>query len=542
MTTEASIAEDSAVLREWRLDIPGARPILTPNQQRGTHWSVTDKAAEQVAELVTEWLEPLKDRLPPITGPVSAYIIWRAPDNVVRDSDSLSTWGKAAQDALVKAGILSDDNHKIVCDTAYRIDVDPARTGMTIMLIPNPARAPLVPATALIDALTPSAAPVVEQPAAPTSLTKPAVSESKRRSLRAVPPLPQTSESATRARDDRPNRTSEPSILILNGDRPKMPRSEKEVISWLRELGSVSGVAISGCLVPRDDREDISCEADLLLFTPHGCVVLEAKSPQPGDGGNLPCLANDRWRFDGSSEDALLVSGKHTNPLDQVRRPVFGLKNLIEHLTQREDVFVSGVVIVVPNGAPITLKKPAILPDGFDVWLGEGPTQLLADLNRTLERRYSVWDAEMVLGVLHALEITSITLDDLRKRGFPADRSAAVSKSTALAVRPAVEIVPVTPPGLPMAPPPPSLAVIDSHLDSRVVSARPNLHIGSRTITAGALAVVAGCVLWSMLTQNSDAPAPADPGHSQVTPTVSTPKVPDNYQVPKACYPFQTGC
>jgi len=69
-------------------------------------------------------------------------------------------------------------------------------------------------------------------------------------------------------------------MLVVNGDRSGIPPTERIVLDWLRTWNgayTIGGVAISGCYLPDRRRGRRATEADLVVITPHACVVIEVK-------------------------------------------------------------------------------------------------------------------------------------------------------------------------------------------------------------------------------------------------------------------------
>ncbi|MFI6960015.1 hypothetical protein ACIBJI_41935 [Nocardia sp. NPDC050408] len=239
-------------------------------------------------------------------------------------------------------------------------------------------------------------------------------------------------------------------MLVINGNRPKMSGAERAVIDWLHTVPA-SGIAISGCHIPdRDGRH--SQEADLVLFTPEAVVGIEVKGIlKRRAAGVLSCAVNSRWHLPGVDGDPIHVRGGDTNPLEQLAGVMFNLKHVATQATSHE-VFVVGLVLVVPNDGAITLDKgPVPMPTGRDVLLGGDPDDLVDWLN-TARRRPQAWTADLVHTVLTALGLAdAVTRDALRDEGFPA--SLAPESGGAVVV----DLYP-TAPSRPTAIPPRSIA------------------------------------------------------------------------------------
>jgi Holliday junction resolvase RusA-like endonuclease len=89
------------------------RPPITTNRPiRNVH------ARQRVIKAIQDEIgwrinaHPMTDRL--IDYPVHIRLVWTVPDNRVRDSSGPDPVLKAAQDGLVKFGLLKDDRHEMV--------------------------------------------------------------------------------------------------------------------------------------------------------------------------------------------------------------------------------------------------------------------------------------------------------------------------------------------------------------------------------------------------------------------------------------------
>ncbi|AYD83953.1 RusA-like resolvase [Gordonia phage Getalong] len=102
------------------LDVP--RPPMTANQQRAWHWRKQHQAKNHAETLV--WAAARQARIPLLTAPQTVRVVWYAPDARRRDSDALGPMLKASLDALVKCGVLVDDDHRHVTSTSMAIALD----------------------------------------------------------------------------------------------------------------------------------------------------------------------------------------------------------------------------------------------------------------------------------------------------------------------------------------------------------------------------------------------------------------------------------
>lgn len=210
-------------------------------------------------------------------------------------------------------------------------------------------------------------------------------------------------------------------MLVINGDRSRIPATEKTVLHWLRSWHGehmIAGVAISGCYIGDHRRRHTrnATEADLVVITPHACVAIEVKGITAPISGELSCPANGPWSMPGITGDPVHIRRSDANPFDQVGASTFNLKNLAKQLGI--DAFVSGLVLVLPHpGCTLALAKTD-LRTGIDVVVGN-PGDLRAWFHTTVNRRAS-WDAEQAHAVLTALNFGhAVTVYDLIAEGFP---------------------------------------------------------------------------------------------------------------------------
>ena len=106
------------------IPLPWERPPLTTNRMPRNHGHRA-RIVRDIQEYVI-WRSQNAAKAfkvaTPINTPVHVCLIWTVPDNRVRDSSGPDPTLKAAQDGLVKAGVLSDDRHEIVWRSYCRIE------------------------------------------------------------------------------------------------------------------------------------------------------------------------------------------------------------------------------------------------------------------------------------------------------------------------------------------------------------------------------------------------------------------------------------
>jgi hypothetical protein len=338
-------------------------------------------------------------------------------------------------------------------------------------------------------------------------------------------------------------------MLIINGDRA-MSGAEKVVLARLR-ASKAPGVAVSGCYVPgraRPGGRAVGQEADVVLFTPAGPVCIEVKGiVKYAASGALACGPNGRWQLTDIEGDPVHVRGNDANPLDQLAGGMYGLKEIAETATGGE-VFVPGLVVIVPNKGTITLDKGTIpMPTGRDVIL---ETELAGWLASSA-RRPPTWTASGVYAVLDRLDLAegTVTYDALVGAGF-SDQPPAPGATV-------VDLFPATP-ETDAPQPEPSRASRLAAAPMRGAYSAPASAPARRAVRTRSVVVfaVVACLLAGLAWVFSPGTKPAthDGGSHQSSSVTTAPPAPPapadppeesapRFTAPaKVCYPFQAGC
>ena len=113
------------------LTVDVRKPPMTLNEQRRAHWQTVRRAKAEAEQHI--WVVAKAARLPAMQK-VHVEVIWFAPDKRARDADALSPFLKAALDALVKCGVLEDDNYRHVPRVTLGIEIDRAKPRIEITL------------------------------------------------------------------------------------------------------------------------------------------------------------------------------------------------------------------------------------------------------------------------------------------------------------------------------------------------------------------------------------------------------------------------
>ena len=231
-------------------------------------------------------------------------------------------------------------------------------------------------------------------------------------------------------------------MLIINAETGT-PNTERQVLGFLQDYSSNPGVAISGLNIPDRHRRH-STEADIVVVTPFTAAVIEVKGILEPVGGTLSCGSNGRWSMPGISGDPVHVRALDNNPLRQVSDPMFDLKDLANELEPDRELFINGLVVVVPHpGTTVSLDK-GVLPQGRDVLLGADPAPLWKWLNRkAFQVREDPWTVELVIAVLAATGLSQARIPQeaahlraaLIREGFPSEAPAATPEPPADTMR-----------------------------------------------------------------------------------------------------------
>ncbi|UGT63059.1 hypothetical protein [Nocardia asteroides] len=196
------------------------------------------------------------------------------------------------------------------------------------------------------------------------------------------------------------------------------------IIDWL-QAGEQPGIAVSGCRLPAPGglRKVLGTglDADLVVFTPRACLVIDIEMPTAPMTGDMQCPAAEPWRMAGISGDPIEVRLRDTNPLDRLTETIEAVGAVLGG--EDSPVEVLGLLVVVPfAGVPITMNLDREgLPAGTDVLLAEDPHQLYERLAAVEQVRSVVWTAERVRGALDVLvgEQHGLTGEQLVAMGFP---------------------------------------------------------------------------------------------------------------------------
>jgi hypothetical protein len=178
--------------------------------------------------------------------------------------------------------------------------------------------------------------------------------------------------------------------------------AERALIDWLRTWkgpGAPHGVATVNCSLFYEDRLH---QFDAIVWTPTGCVIIEAESLADRMSGELEVPLNGPWRV--GSRVVSLEGGDRRTPLDTSREHTYALQNWLAQRGLGQRV-VQGVVLVVPQQG-VTLRVRQLWNDpGVHVVLGDRPEHLADYLNTVASQGRAQWTVNDVAMAFRGLSI-----------------------------------------------------------------------------------------------------------------------------------------
>lgn len=121
-----------------RLDLPFTKPPLTANQR--LHHMARHRLNRQIIDTVQVAVRAqVTERIPLDAYPLDLTLHYQAPDKRRRDPDNLAPTLKAAQDGLVKAGLLPDDSWLYIRRPGCQIHAyEPGQLGALWLTLTDP--------------------------------------------------------------------------------------------------------------------------------------------------------------------------------------------------------------------------------------------------------------------------------------------------------------------------------------------------------------------------------------------------------------------
>lgn len=214
-------------------------------------------------------------------------------------------------------------------------------------------------------------------------------------------------------------------MLVIQAT-PAASYSETRVRRWLSNSTAdeyVAGVAIAGCHVA-DPSIRRSQQVDVLVLMPRAIIAVEVKGLHPDiRTGVIIAESNGPWGHDQSDLDPVHTLASAANPVNQALSAALRTKNLAgEHNPGRP--FVEAVVALVPPQMSTVTLQAGVMPDGFEVVLGE--SALRAALSAHAGKGVP-WTAEQAFSLISSLNLgRSVTISELIAEGFPSDPSQPI--------------------------------------------------------------------------------------------------------------------
>lgn len=118
---------------EHFLTIPGRLPGLNEyiSAERTNRYKAAKMKRDSESNIILAARKSLKDIK--IKKPVEMHYLWIEPNNR-RDRDNIAFAKKFVQDALVRAGVLEDDDYKHVVGFSDRFDVDKKNPRVEVLI------------------------------------------------------------------------------------------------------------------------------------------------------------------------------------------------------------------------------------------------------------------------------------------------------------------------------------------------------------------------------------------------------------------------
>jgi Holliday junction resolvase RusA-like endonuclease len=97
-----------------KLTLPFPPASLSPNRARSLHWAQKARIAAQYREECGWAAKAVWGDRPPLTTPVTLAVTFVVADGRRHDKDNLISAFKSGLDGLVDAGVLLDDDYRLV--------------------------------------------------------------------------------------------------------------------------------------------------------------------------------------------------------------------------------------------------------------------------------------------------------------------------------------------------------------------------------------------------------------------------------------------
>jgi hypothetical protein len=172
--------------------------------------------------------------------------------------------------------------------------------------------------------------------------------------------------------------------------------------SWQAGSTQVGGIAVLSCNV-RGSREFVSHELDALVWTPHGCTVIEVKGFRSVQHGVVHPRLNGDWRV-GEAVADLYKLGSSTNPVAQAKPYMYAVKNRFRAAGLPDWVQILVVLVPQPR-AHLTITSSKL---DHGIHLVEASSRTDLSLRRFFtpgpgSRR--LWSGEDIEHAFYALEL-----------------------------------------------------------------------------------------------------------------------------------------
>ncbi len=144
-------------------------------------------------------------------------------------------------------------------------------------------------------------------------------------------------------------------------------QAERVLIDWLRTWkgpGDPHGVAMVNCSLFFDNRLH---QFDAIVWTPTGCVIIEAEALVERVSGELEVPLDGPWRV---GSQLVTLEGGRSNPLDASREHTYALQAWLAERGLGQRVVQGLVLVVPPQGSNVRLRQLWSDP-GLQVAIGD---------------------------------------------------------------------------------------------------------------------------------------------------------------------------
>lgn len=178
-------------------------------------------------------------------------------------------------------------------------------------------------------------------------------------------------------------------------------QAERVLIDWLRTWkgpGDPHGVATVNCSLFFENRLH---QFDAIVWTPTGCVIIEAEALVERVSGELEVPLDGPWRV---GSQIVSLEGGRRNPLDASREHTYALQTWLAERGLGQRVVQGLVLVVPPQGSDVRLRQLWSDP-GLQVVVGDQHRHLADYLDALASEGRAQWTANDVAMAFRGLNL-----------------------------------------------------------------------------------------------------------------------------------------